>query len=276
MIPDLMLIDQAWSHQGSVPHTTLKPLVEQVIAALDAGLVSISSFDSTTNTWTVNQSLKKAILLYFRLQDCDLMDDGQAYDKIPLKFHKWTAHTFQEAGLRVIPGAVVRYGAYLAPRVIVMPSFVNIGAHVGEETLIDSYATVGSCAQIGKRCHLSAGVLIGGVLEPLQANPVIIEDDCFIGAQSSVVEGVRVGQGSVLAMGVHVGASTPILDAQTQTVTYGQIPPYCVVIPGMITKQSQGFGQACALIKKRVDAQTRAKTSPNDLLREGLQGSHAA
>jgi 2,3,4,5-tetrahydropyridine-2-carboxylate N-succinyltransferase len=227
--------------------------------------------------WQVNQWLKKAVLLSFRLNDNVVMDGGSAgapaFDKVPSKFSGWGENRFREAGFRVVPGAVARKGSFIAKNVVLMPSFVNIGAFVDEGTMVDTWATVGSCAQIGKNVHLSGGVGIGGVLEPLQANPTIIEDDCFIGARSEVVEGVRIGKGSVLSMGVFISASTKIVDRATGQVHMGVVPPYSVVVPGALPGKplpdgTPGPSLSCAVIVKTVDAQTRSKTGINDLLRD--------
>ena len=219
----------------------------------------------------VNQWLKKAVLLSFRLNDSAPLAGG--YDKVPLKWSGWGANRFAEAGFRAVPGAIVRHSAYIAPGVVLMPSFVNVGAHVGRGTMIDTWATVGSCAQIGANCHISGGAGIGGVLEPLQAEPVIIEDDCFIGARSEVAEGVIVEQGSVLSMGVFLGKSTKIVDRATGEVSYGRVPAYSVVVPGSLPGKpladgTMGPSLACAVIVKRVDAKTRSSTSINALLRD--------
>jgi 2,3,4,5-tetrahydropyridine-2-carboxylate N-succinyltransferase len=224
----------------------------------------------------VNQWLKKAVLLSFRLNDNAVIEGpGGAnwFDKVPSKFADWGENRFRAAGFRAVPGSIVRRGAFIDKGVVLMPSFVNIGAHVGEGTMVDTWATVGSCAQVGRNVHLSGGVGLGGVLEPLQANPVIIEDDCFIGARSEVVEGVIVGQGSVLSMGVFITSTTKIVDRSTGEIFVGQVPPYSVVVPGTLpgrplTDGSPGPSLACAVIVKRVDAQTRAKTAINELLRD--------
>jgi 2,3,4,5-tetrahydropyridine-2-carboxylate N-succinyltransferase len=227
--------------------------------------------------WQVNQWLKKAVLLSFRLNDNVPMEasaaGAPAFDKVPLKFTGWDAARFREAGFRAVPGAVVRRGAHIAKGVVLMPSFVNIGAHVGEGAMIDTWATVGSCAQIGRNVHISGGAGIGGVLEPLQANPVVIEDNCFIGARAEVAEGVIVGEGAVLSMGVFLGASTKIVDRATGDVYMGRVPPYSVVVPGSLPGKplpdgSQGPSLYCAVIVKTVDAQTRSKTGINELLRD--------
>ncbi|MDD2704865.1 MAG: 2,3,4,5-tetrahydropyridine-2,6-dicarboxylate N-succinyltransferase, partial [Acidocella sp.] len=219
----------------------------------------------------VNQWLKQAVLLSFRLYPNVLMDGpggAPVFDKVAMKFANWDQERFTAAAIRAVPGAVVRRSAYIAPGVVLMPSFVNVGARVGEGTMIDTWSTVGSCAQVGKNCHISGGVGIGGVLEPLQANPVVIEDDCFIGARSEVAEGVIVGQGAVISMGVFLGASTKIIDRETGEISYGKVPPYAVVVPGTLPgKTPTSPSLACAVIVKRVDAQTRSKTSINELLR---------
>ncbi len=246
-------------------------LVDIALGALDAGALRVA--EKTAAGWSVNQWLKKAALLSFRLNDNRLMGDNQApgpfWDKVPSKFAGWDAAKFKAAGFRAVPGAVVRRGAHIAPNVVLMPSFVNIGAYVDEGTMIDTWATVGSCAQIGKNVHLSGGAGIGGVFEPLQAAPTIIEDGCFIGARSEVAEGVIIEEGAVLSMGVFISASTKIIDRKTGDVHRGRVPAYSVVVPGT-TPDPHGAGPslACAVIVKTVDAQTRSKTSVNDLLRE--------
>jgi len=251
---------------------TDRDAVEHALALLDSGQVRVAA--PTASGWVVNQWLKQAVLLSFRLADSAPMNTAAgAYDKVPLKWQGWGENRFREAGFRVVPGAVVRRSAYIAPGVVLMPSFVNLGAHVGANTMVDTWATVGSCAQIGKNVHLSGGVGIGGVLEPLQANPVIIEDDCFIGARSEVVEGVIVEQGAVLSMGVFLSATTKIVDRATGEVFVGRVPAYSVVVPGALPGRplpngSPGPSLSCAVIVKRVDAQTRAKTSINELLRD--------
>jgi 2,3,4,5-tetrahydropyridine-2-carboxylate N-succinyltransferase len=228
--------------------------------------------------WRVQQWLKKAVLLSFRLNDMSEIPGGPGpstpwWDKVPSKFAGWGPNRFREAGFRAVPGAIVRRSAYIAPNVVLMPSFVNVGAHVGSNTMVDTWATVGSCAQIGKNCHLSGGVGIGGVLEPLQAEPVIIEDDCFIGARSEVVEGVIVEQGAVLAMGTFISSTTKIVNRDTGEIHMGRVPSYSVVVPGSLPGRPLPNGQPgpslyCAVIVKQVDAQTRAKTSINELLRD--------
>jgi 2,3,4,5-tetrahydropyridine-2-carboxylate N-succinyltransferase len=232
--------------------------------------------EKTTGDWQVNQWLKKAVLMSFRLTDSGPMEGpggAPVWDKVPMKFEGWGPNRFKEAGFRAVPGAIVRKSAYIAPGAVLMPSFVNLGARVGANTMVDTWATVGSCAQIGANCHLSGGVGIGGVLEPLQANPVIIEDDCFIGARSEVVEGVVVEQGSVLSMGVFISGTTKIIDRATGQIYIGRVPAYSVVVPGGLQGKplpdgSPGPSLYCAVIVKTVDAQTRAKTSINELLRD--------
>ncbi|MBY0337538.1 MAG: 2,3,4,5-tetrahydropyridine-2,6-dicarboxylate N-succinyltransferase [Acetobacteraceae bacterium] len=273
-------IEQLWERRDTLSPATTGPdreAVEQALELLDGGQARVAEPDGSGG-WKVNQWLKQAVLLSFRLTDSAPMayeQGGQAfgYDKVPLKWQNWDATRFRKAGFRVVPGAVARRSAYIAPGVVLMPSFVNLGAHVGENTMVDTWATVGSCAQIGRNVHLSGGVGIGGVLEPLQANPVVIEDDCFIGARSEVVEGVIIGQGSVLSMGVFISATTKIVDRATGEVFTGRVPPYSVVVPGSLPGKPLPDGSAgpslyCAVIVKRVDAQTRSKTSINELLRD--------
>jgi 2,3,4,5-tetrahydropyridine-2-carboxylate N-succinyltransferase len=241
--------------------------IEEAVALLDSGKQRIA--EKNGSGWIVNEWLKKAVLLYFRTHDNVVIDAGYTrfYDKVPLKYAADDMKSFAAGGVRVVPNAVVRRGAYVAPNAVLMPSYVNIGAYVGEGTMVDTWATVGSCAQIGKNVHLSGGVGIGGVLEPLQASPTIIEDNCFIGARSEVVEGVIVGAGSVISMGVFIGQSTRIYDRTTGTVTQGRIPPGSVVVSGNLPAKDGSHSLYCAVIVKRVDAQTRSKTSLNDLLR---------
>ena len=269
------VIDAAWEkHDGITPATKgeIREAVEAAMEGLDRGTYRVAAPEA--GQWTTHQWLKKALLLYFRLRDSEPMEAGcRAYDKVPLKFEGWGANRFREAGFRVVPGAVVRRSAYIAPGVVVMPSFINAGARVESGTMVDTWVTVGSCAQIGRNCHLSGGVGIGGVFEPLQANPVIIEDDCFIGARSEVVEGVIVERGSVLSMGVYISASTKIVDRATGTVHYGRVPAFSVVVSGTLPGKplpngEPGPGLYCAVIVKRVDEKTRAKTSINELLRD--------
>ena len=268
-------IEALWEKRDTLSATTQGAPREDVMAALemlDRGEARVA--EKGAHGWQVNQWLKQAVLLSFRLSDSAPMDTAAgAYDKVPLKWAGWGPNRWKEAGFRAVPGAVARHSAYIAPNVVLMPSFVNLGAHVGANTMVDTWATVGSCAQIGKNVHLSGGVGIGGVLEPLQANPVIIEDDCFIGARSEVVEGVIVEQGSVLSMGVFLSATTKIIDRATGEIFVGRVPAYSVVVPGSLPGKplpdgSPGPSLYCAVIVKRVDAQTRAKTSINDLLRD--------
>ncbi|GGG46893.1 2,3,4,5-tetrahydropyridine-2,6-dicarboxylate N-succinyltransferase [Caldovatus sediminis] len=269
-------IEALWARRDQISPATRgedRAAVEAAIELLDSGRARVAEPDGSGG-WKVNQWLKQAVLLSFRLADSVPMATAAgAYDKVPLKFQGWGENRFREAGFRAVPGAVVRRGAFIGRNVVLMPSFVNIGAHVAEGTMVDTWATVGSCAQIGRNCHLSGGVGIGGVLEPLQANPVVIEDDCFIGARSEVAEGVVVERGSVLSMGVFLGASTKIVDRATGEVFVGRVPAYSVVVPGTLPGKplpdgSPGPSLYCAVIVKRVDAQTRAKTSINELLRD--------
>ena len=265
-------IAAAWDERASVTpasHTVREP-VEAALELLDSGKARVAEPDGHGG-WKVNQWLKQAVLLSFRLNDNVVVEDGSAgapaYDKVPSKFAGWGENRFRDAGFRVVPGAVARRGSYIAKGVVLMPSFVNIGAYVDEGTMVDTWVTVGSCAQIGKNVHLSGGVGIGGVLEPLQANPVIIEDNCFVGARSEVVEGVIVEENSVISMGVFLGQSTKILDRATGEITYGRIPAGSVVVSGNLPSPDGKYGLYCAVIVKKVDAKTRAKTSLNELLR---------
>jgi len=244
-----------------------RPAVEQVIAKLESGKLRVA--EPGKAGWVVNEWLKKAVLLYFRCNDMQLVDGAPApyWDKVPLQFEGWDEGDFRELGARIVPGAVVRAGAHIGKDAVLMPSFVNIGAYVGPGTMVDTWATVGSCAQVGARCHLSGGAGIGGVLEPLQASPTIIEDDCFIGARAEVVEGVVVEQGSVIGMGVFLGQSTRIYDRATKTVSYGRIPAGSVVVSGSLPASDGSHSLYCAVIVKQVDAKTRSKTSVNELLR---------
>jgi 2,3,4,5-tetrahydropyridine-2-carboxylate N-succinyltransferase len=267
------VIDDAWEKRDSVGPDTrgeVRLAVDAAIAALDRGETRIA--ERCSDGWTVNQWLKKAVLLSFRINPMEAIAGGPGgahwWDKVPSKFAGWGEKEFTAAAFRAVPGAIVRRGAFIAPGAVLMPSFVNIGAHVGEGTMVDTWATVGSCAQIGSNVHVSGGAGIGGVLEPLQAGPVIIEDDCFIGARSEVAEGVVVEQGSVLSMGVFLGASTKIVDRATGEVHYGRVPPYSVVVPGALPGKNGGPSLACAVIVKRVDERTRSKTSINELLRD--------
>ncbi len=273
------IIEALWANRDTINSSSTgepREAVERALTELEAGRLRVASPKADGSGWEVHEWLKKAVLLSFRLHDSAPMPGAggsPVYDKVGMLTAGWDAERFREAGFRAVPGAVVRRSAFIAPNVILMPSFVNLGAHVGRGTMVDTWATVGSCAQIGANCHLSGGVGIGGVLEPLQAAPTIIEDDCFIGARSEVVEGVIVGRGSVLAMGVFISASTKIVDRETGEIFVGHVPPYSVVVPGSLPGKPFPNGQpgpslACAVIVKRVDAQTRSKTSINDLLRD--------
>jgi 2,3,4,5-tetrahydropyridine-2,6-dicarboxylate N-succinyltransferase len=271
-------IERAWDQRNSVGPATrgeIRDAIETALDLLDRGEARVA--DKVAGTWVVHQWLKKAVLLSFRLNDMELIAGAPGgagwWDKVTSKFAGMTAEAFRKAGYRAVPGAIVRRSAFIAPGVVLMPSFVNVGAYVGSGTMVDTWATVGSCAQIGKTVHLSGGVGIGGVLEPLQANPTIIEDNCFIGARSEVVEGVVVGEGSVLAMGTFIGASTKVVDRATGKVHVGHVPPYSVVVPGNLPgkpfpNNEPGPSLYCAVIVKTVDEQTRAKTSINELLRD--------
>lgn len=245
--------------------------VDQAIARLDTGSVRVA--EKIDNVWRVNEWLKKAVLLSFRLQEARMIPGAHSnfYDKAPLKYAKYTAFDFQRDGVRIVPDAIVRRGAYVAPDVVLMPSYVNIGARVDSGTMVDTWATVGSCAQIGKNVHLSGGVGIGGVLEPLQATPTIIEDDCFIGARSEIVEGVIVEQGSVVSMGVFIGQSTRIYDRSTGNVTYGRVPAGSVVVAGSLPAADGSHSLNCAVIVKQVDAKTRSRTGLNEILRNATK-----
>jgi len=271
-------ISAAWENRASVTPASreVREPVEAALELLDSGKARVAEPDGNGG-WKVNQWLKQAVLLSFRLNDNRVMPGGSAgaaaFDKVPSKFDGWGENRFRDAGFRVVPGALARRGSYIARGVVLMPSFVNIGAYVDEGTMVDTWATVGSCAQIGKNVHISGGAGIGGVLEPLQAGPVIIGDGAFIGARSEVAEGVRVGEGAVLSMGVYLGASTKIVDRATGEIHQGVVPPYAVVVPGTMPGKplpdgSPGPSLYCAVIVKTVDAQTRAKTGINDLLRD--------
>ncbi len=254
----------------------VRDAVEAALEALDSGAMRVAS-RGEDGTWTVHQWLKKAVLLSFRLNDMEIIEGGPGgavwWDKVPSKFAGWDAERFRAAGIRAVPGSIVRRSAFIGRDAILMPSFVNLGAYVGEGTMVDGWATVGSCAQIGAHVHLSGGVGIGGVLEPMQAGPTIIENNCFIGARSEVVEGCIVREGSVLGMGVYIGKSTKIVDRETGSITYGEVPPYSVVVAGSLPSSKPmgngepGPGLYCAVIVKRVDEKTRSKTAINDLLR---------
>ncbi|MCI4644564.1 MAG: 2,3,4,5-tetrahydropyridine-2,6-dicarboxylate N-succinyltransferase [Hyphomonadaceae bacterium] len=272
------VIDAAWEQRTSFSPDTQGEVRESVDAALellDAGEVRVAERAGANGDWVVNQWLKKAVLLSFRLNENVLVEGGVGHqgtwwDKVPSKFEDWRAEEFKAAGFRAVPPAAVRRGAYVAPNAVLMPSYVNIGAYVDSGTMVDTWATVGSCAQIGKNVHISGGVGIGGVLEPVQANPVIIEDNCFIGARSEVAEGVIVREGAVLSMGVFLGQSTKIVDRATGTVYRGEVPAYSVVVPGTLPDPKGGPSLACAVIVKTVDEQTRSKTGVNELLREAV------
>jgi len=274
MAADLQaVIDRAWDERETIGAATkgeVRQAVDAALGALDSGEARIA--EKQGDEWVVHQWLKKAVLLSFRLNPMEAISGGVGgshwWDKVPSKFAGWGEKEFADAGFRAVPGAIVRRGAFIAPNAVLMPSFVNIGAHVGEGAMVDTWATVGSCAQIGKNVHISGGAGIGGVLEPLQAGPVIIEDDCFIGARSEVAEGVLVERGSVLSMGVFLGASTKIVDRATGAVHYGRVPAYSVVVPGSLPARDGGPSLACAVIVKRVDERTRSKTSINELLRD--------
>jgi 2,3,4,5-tetrahydropyridine-2-carboxylate N-succinyltransferase len=271
------IIENAWDRRSDISPATqgaVRNAIESVLELLDSGQLRVAEVDG--DEWVVNQWVKQAVLLSFRIHPNQLVEaaagGAPAFDKVGLKYDNWKQQRFASSGVRVVPGAVVRYSSYIAPGVVLMPCFVNVGARIGEGTMIDTWSTVGSCAQIGKNCHISGGVGIGGVLEPLQANPVIIEDDCFIGARSEVAEGVIVGQGAVISMGVFLGGSTKIIDRESGEILYGKVPPYSVVVPGTLPGRRARIGLpspslACAVIVKRVDAQTRSKTSVNELLR---------
>ena len=271
-------IDAAWEAREDVSGATqgeVREAVEITLALLDEGKKRVA--EKSGGGWQVNQWLKKAVLLSFRLNDMSPIGGGPGggtwFDKVASKFDGWSEARFAEAGFRAVPNCIVRHSAHIAPGVVLMPSFVNLGAYVDSGTMVDTWATVGSCAQVGRDCHISGGAGIGGVLEPLQADPVIIEDNCFIGARSEVAEGVIVEEGSVLSMGVYIGASTKIFDRATDEIHMGRVPAYSVVVPGSLATSSgagaeAGLGLYCAVIVKQVDKQTRSKTSINDLLRE--------
>jgi 2,3,4,5-tetrahydropyridine-2-carboxylate N-succinyltransferase len=272
------IIEKAFENKEQINSKTtgeVREAIELSMKMLDSAKARVAN--KVDGNWQVNQWLKKAILLYFRLNDNYLTkqnnhsgDALSSYDKIPLKFSKWHEGDFKSAGFRAVNGAIVRHPSYIARNVVLMPSFVNIGAYIDEGTMVDTWSTIGSCAQIGKNCHISGGVGIGGVLEPLQANPVIIEDNCFIGARSEIAEGVIVEEGSVISMGVYIGSSTKIINRATGEIFYGRVPPYSVVVPGTIsstTIDNQTISLYCAIIVKKVDEKTRSKTSINELLR---------
>ena len=267
------IVESAFERRDTINAETggeVRDAVEAALDLLDNGKARVA--EKRDGGWAVNQWLKKAVLLSFRLNDMAAIAGGPGgatwWDKVPSKFDGWGAERFRQAGFRAVPGSIVRRSAFIAPNVVLMPSFVNLGAYVDEGTMVDTWATIGSCAQIGKRCHISGGAGIGGVLEPLQAGPVIIEDDCFVGARAEVAEGVVVRQGSVLSMGVYLGASTRIVDRESGAVSYGEVPPYSVVVSGSMPGASGGPALYCAVIVKRVDERTRSKTAINELLRD--------
>ena len=266
-------IDEAWDTRENISTATQDPIraaVQETLAALDCGEFRVA--EKTGGEWHTHQWIKKAVLLSFRLNPMELISgspgNGHWYDKVPSKFATWSLSDFERAGFRAVPGAIVRHSAHIARGAVLMPSFVNVGAYVGEGTMIDTWATVGSCAQIGKNCHVSGGTGIGGVLEPLQANPVIIEDNCFIGARAEVAEGVIVGEGAVIGMGVFLGQSTKIVDRATGQIHQGKVPPYSVVVAGSLPGGPNKPSLYCAVIVKTVDERTRSKTSINELLRD--------
>ena len=268
------IINTAWNEKENISSHTDKEIKDAILQTLDLlgnGLLRVAE-PSENNSWIVNQWAKKAVLLSFRLKDMNLQSGGPQnsswWDKVDNKFLNWTKVEWEKAGFRAVPNCIVRNSAYIAPGVVLMPSFVNLGAYVDEGTMVDTWATVGSCAQIGKNVHLSGGVGIGGVLEPMQASPTIIEDDCFIGARSEVVEGCIVRKGAVIGMGVFIGKSTKIVVRETNEIIYGEIPPYSVVVPGSLPSKNGGPNLYCAVIVKQVDEKTRSKTSINDLLRD--------
>ena len=268
------VINSAWEARDTLSTDTkgeVRDVVDAAIELIDSGEARVAA-KGADGEWVVHQWLKKAVLLSFRLNANGMIGGvpggGNWWDKVPSKFEGWGETEFKEAGFRAVPPCAVRRGAFVAPNAVLMPSYVNIGAYVGEGTMIDTWASVGSCAQVGANCHISAGTGIGGVLEPLQANPTIIEDNCFIGARSEVVEGVIVGEGSVIAMGVFITQSTKIVNRATGEISYGKVPPYSVVVPGTLPDKNGGPSLACAVIVKTVDAQTRAKTGVNELLRD--------
>ena len=272
------IIEEAFENRENINSKTVSPQVrdaiEQVITALDQGQIRVA--EKIDGDWVTNQWVKKAVLLSFRIEDNFLTEvpGGAFYDKVPLKFNGYTAERFAKEGIRAVPGCVVRRGAYLEPNTILLPSFVNIGAHVGSGTMVDTWATVGSCAQVGKNVHIAGGAGIGGVLEPVQAGPTIIEDNCFIGARSEVVEGVIVGEGSVISMGVFLGKSTRIYDRTTGEISYGRIPPHSVVVAGNLPSKDGKYSLYAAIIVKRVDEKTLSKVGLNELLRQAQEEVH--
>ena len=270
-------IEKIWEKKDDINFTDNKEAknsILEILDYLDKGELRVC--EKVDGNWHVHQWLKKAILLSFRIQDMEIISGGPStisgstswWDKVPSKFQNWESSDFKDAGFRAVPNCVVRRSAFIAKSVVLMPCFINLGAYVDEGTMVDTWATVGSCAQIGKRCHISGGAGIGGVLEPLQANPVVIEDNCFIGARSEVAEGVTVGEGSVLSMGVFIGASTKIYDRETGKIYLGKVPPYSVIVPGSMPSSKGDASLYCAVIVKTVDEKTRSKTSVNDLLRD--------
>lgn len=267
------LIDAAWEDRANLSPSShpaeLADLIQQTLNDLDSGKIRVA--EKINGEWITHQWIKKAVLLSFRLANNRVVDHGPAqyFDKVKLKFEGFTEEDFRAGGYRVVPNAVARHGAFIAKNVVLMPSYVNLGAYIDEGTMVDTWATVGSCAQIGKNVHLSGGVGIGGVLEPIQANPTIIEDNCFIGARSEVVEGVIIEENSVISMGVFIGQSTRIYNRATGEISYGRVPAGSVVVPGSLPAPNGQYSLACAVIVKQVDAQTRSKTSINELLREG-------
>jgi 2,3,4,5-tetrahydropyridine-2,6-dicarboxylate N-succinyltransferase len=265
------IIDSAYERRAEItPHTVdhnTKQAILDCIDLLNQGKIRVA--DKNNDQWIVHQWIKKAVLLFFRIESNEMLNGHftHYFDKVPLKYSQTSQQQFQDEGVRIVPPAVVRKGAYIAPNTVLMPSYVNIGAYVDSGVMVDTWATVGSCAQIGKNVHLSGGVGIGGVLEPLQANPTIIEDNCFIGARSEIVEGVIVGEGSVISMGVYIGQSTRIYNRETKTISYGKIPPNSVVVSGNLPSSDGHYSLYCAVIVKQVDEKTRSKTTVNDLLR---------
>jgi len=267
-------IEKIWEIKNKISPSATgnnRNVIEKCLKLLDSGEARVS--EKIGNDWVVNEWLKKAVLLSFKLWPMDIITGGPGnsnwWDKVPSKFSKWTSKNFENSNFRTVPGSIVRYSAYISPDAVLMPSFVNLGARVGSGTMIDTWATVGSCAQVGSNCHISGGVGLGGVLEPLQATPVIIEDNCFIGARSEIAEGVIVEEGAVISMGVYIGASTKIIDRETGKIYFGKVPAYSVVVPGsMKNKKNNDLSLYCAVIVKRVDEKTRSKTSINELLRD--------
>jgi 2,3,4,5-tetrahydropyridine-2,6-dicarboxylate N-succinyltransferase len=261
------IIEKAWEERSGDINFAV-PAIRSVIEDLDVGKLRIAT--KVNKEWEVLGWVKKAVLLSFKINNSELYETApfNYYDKVELKFSNWKENDFNAAGIRAVPGAIVRKSAYIAKNTVLMPSFVNVGAYIDEGTLVDTWATIGSCAQIGKKCHISGGVGIGGVLEPIGANPVIIEDNCFIGARSEVAEGVIIGEGSVLSMGVFLGQSTKIYNRHTGEITYGKVPPYSVVVPGALPSRDGSHSLYAAIIVKQVDSKTRSKTSINELLRE--------